>query len=326
MTGAERVRRNGVYRERAERAAHLAGERPHASAILALYGQVLALQESLFESALAPGAPLAGALRGLGLGSPGAGPASAGTCRRLPLERLPYTELDGLFVAFVADLAATTTGPLAEAGAAILGAPAGVRAEILRRTGCQGDLEPIGACLGLIDSGAGHPGLVFFSRSFLQPIAEALVRSVRSVESVESVESVGSAPAPATAGEPIADPDEACPRCGWPPQAAVLRDDGDAQGRRTLVCALCAAEWLFPRVRCPSCGETDAGRLVLHEAESVPGLRVAECQACQAYVKEVDLRRDGHAIPLVEDLATPELDVWAEERGLWKICRNLVGL
>ena len=58
----------------------------------------------------------------------------------------------------------------------------------------------------------------------------------------------------------------------------------------------------------------------------MPALRIAECQSCQAYLKEVDLRRDGHAIPLVEDLATPELDVWAEERGLWKICRNLVGL
>jgi FdhE protein len=293
LTGAAVEARCAAFRDRAERAAHLAGERPHAAEILTLYGVVVSIQEPLFDRALAPDGPLTRAVRGL-----------AGHPYRLPLERLPYSDLDAPFVDFVADLAAASTDALTETGNAILRAPAGIRAELLRRTAGQGDLEAISAGLGY----AG-PDLVFFSRGFLQPVVEALA---------DGSEVDGSGTAAETEG--------ACPRCGWPPQAAVLCDDGAAQGRRTLVCGLCATEWSFPRVRCPSCGETDAGKLVLHEAESVPGLRLAECQSCQGYLKEVDLRREGHAIPVVEDLATPELDLWAGERGLWKICRNLVGL
>lgn len=220
------------------------------------------------------------------------------------VEGLPYAALEGPFAAYVERVSLGTTEELAGAAGAILDAPPGARAELLLRTATQGDLDPLAAGLE-----CPVPQLVFYSRGFLQPVIEAL-----------AVRNPGD---PATAR---ADPQGACPRCGWPAQVAVLRDGGEAAGRRTLVCGLCATEWPFPRVRCPSCDEEDAGKLVLHETDSVPGLRIAECQGCQAYLKEVDLRKDGHAVPLVEDLATPELDVWAEERGLWKICRNLMGL
>ena len=43
-------------------------------------------------------------------------------------------------------------------------------------------------------------------------------------------------------------------------------------------------------------------------------------------MKEVDQRSDGRAEPTVEDLATPELDLWARERGLTKLRLNLLGL
>ncbi len=281
MTGAVAVAVQTAYRARAERAAHLAGERPHAGEILALYRQVLALQEPLFGRAPELGAPQQG---------------------RPSIGRLPFARLDGLFVGFVADLAADANDELSEVGSAILRAPAGLRTDLLRLTAVQGDLVPLGRGLSVP-----VPELAFFSRAFLQPFAEVLMGAAE----------------PALSGE---GPDAVCPRCGWPPQVAVLRDDGETQGRRTLVCGLCATEWPYPRVRCPSCGEVEAGKLALHEAEGVPALRLAECESCQAYLKEVDLRLDGHAVPVVDDLATPELDVWAGERGLWKICRNLMGL
>ena len=64
----------------------------------------------------------------------------------------------------------------------------------------------------------------------------------------------------------------------------------------------------------------------MHEVESVPHVRIEECAECSRYVKAVDLRRDGAAEPIVEDLATPELDLWAADRGLVKIRSNLFGL
>jgi formate dehydrogenase maturation protein FdhE len=64
----------------------------------------------------------------------------------------------------------------------------------------------------------------------------------------------------------------------------------------------------------------------VHSAEAVPHVRVDECATCRRYLKTVDLRRRGDAVPLVEDLATPELDLWAREQGLAKGQANLFGL
>jgi formate dehydrogenase maturation protein FdhE len=40
----------------------------------------------------------------------------------------------------------------------------------------------------------------------------------------------------------------------------------------------------------------------------------------------VDLTRLGFAVPLVDEVATAALDVWAREHGYKKIELNLVGL
>lgn len=67
-------------------------------------------------------------------------------------------------------------------------------------------------------------------------------------------------------------------------------------------------------------------RLAYHETDAWPHVRVHECETCGTYLKEIDLRRDGRAMPLVDDIATVELDLWAAEQGLEKIERNLLGL
>ena len=46
---------------------------------------------------------------------------------------------------------------------------------------------------------------------------------------------------------------------------------------------------------------------------------------CRCYIKSVDLRADGDAVPVVDDIATVELDLWARERGLAKVSPNLLG-
>lgn len=117
-----------------------------------------------------------------------------------------------------------------------------------------------------------------------------------------------------------------CPFCGSPPLVAAVRDEVQVKGRRVLVCAACAATWRYPRATCAGCGETETERLVRHTADSTPHVAVCECGACRGYLKEVDLRALGSAEPVVEDLATPELDLWARERGLTKLRRNVLGL
>ena len=144
----------------------------------------------------------------------------------------------------------------------------------------------------------------FFPRAFLQPIAEAAAGAGARGDGLE----------------------RACPRCGWPPQVGVLRDEPELKGARLLVCSLCAGEWRYRRARCPRCGEDDPEKLGHHVSESLPHVRVDVCEACRGYLKAVDLRKDGMAVPLVEDLATNELDVWGAEQGWEKIRRNLIGL
>jgi formate dehydrogenase maturation protein FdhE len=64
----------------------------------------------------------------------------------------------------------------------------------------------------------------------------------------------------------------------------------------------------------------------VHVAESRPHVRLDECSSCARYLKTVDLRSRGDAVPLVDDLASVELDLWASERGLTRVEMNLFGL
>jgi hypothetical protein len=119
-----------------------------------------------------------------------------------------------------------------------------------------------------------------------------------------------------------------CPRCGGPPQLAFFALSGEAlvTGPRHLVCARCAAAWVFPRMVCAGCGEEATARLpVYSESEQLPHLRVDGCETCRRYLVGVDLRRDAAAVPVVDELAALPLDLYAKERGLGKVVPNLMG-
>lgn len=116
-----------------------------------------------------------------------------------------------------------------------------------------------------------------------------------------------------------------CPLCSSKPQVGVLRPEGDG-GRRSLICALCANEWEFRRIVCPACGEEDVHKLAVYTAKEFPYVRVEACDTCRAYIKTVDLTKDGHAVPVVDELATIPLNLWAGEHGYTKIQTNLLGI
>jgi FdhE protein len=116
-----------------------------------------------------------------------------------------------------------------------------------------------------------------------------------------------------------------CPFCSRKPTVAVLRPLGDG-ARRNLVCGFCLCEWEFRRIVCASCGQEDQAKLPVYTAEQFPYMRVECCDACRAYIKSVDLTKNGLADPLVDELASVPLDLWAQEHGYAKLHPNLLGL
>jgi FdhE protein len=105
-----------------------------------------------------------------------------------------------------------------------------------------------------------------------------------------------------------------CPFCRQRPAAGVLRDAGQGT-RRALVCGLCFTEWSFERIACPSCGERQFDALPVYTAEQAEGVRIEGCDTCGVYLKTIDASKDGTVVPVVDDLATIPLDLWAREHG-----------
>src|SRR6266446_4858735 len=144
----------------------------------------------------------------------------------------------------------------------------------------------------------------FLPRAFLQPYAEFRAALLPQAPMVVTV--------------------RVCPLCGARPLLGVLRVEGDS-GKRFLLCSFCSQEWEFRRIHCPTCGEQAEGKLPVYVAEQLPHIRVEACDTCRFYVQTVDLTKDGHAIPLVDDLAAIPLSLWAHEKGYSRLQPNLLG-
>lgn len=116
-----------------------------------------------------------------------------------------------------------------------------------------------------------------------------------------------------------------CPFCSRKPLAGVLRQQGDGAAR-WLLCGFCLAEWEFRRIVCPACGEEDNRKLPVYMADQFDYVRVECCDNCRIYLKSVDLTRNGLAEPLVDEIASAPLDLWAREHGYAKLQPNLLGM
>lgn len=154
----------------------------------------------------------------------------------------------------------------------------------------------------------------FFARVLVQPYAERCQAAHPEVP-VSRADADRADPASA----------DRCRWCGARPLVGLLRQEGYG-ARRSLVCSLCAAEWEVPRVLCVACGETRAEQLVVYSADRFPHVRIDACDTCGHFVKAIDLTRDGLADPVVDELATVPLDLWAAKQGYRKIEPNLFAL
>ena len=152
----------------------------------------------------------------------------------------------------------------------------------------------------------------FFAKAIVQPYAQRLVDS--------GVNPVGRARSRA---------ENRCPFCGGTPQLSMFRGASDSPlegGGRALQCATCLTTWPFRRVLCPHCGEEDERKLGYFHSPAFDHLRLETCDSCRHYLKGVDLTRLGVAVPVVDEVASAPLDIWASEHGYVKIELNLVGL
>jgi FdhE protein len=140
---------------------------------------------------------------------------------------------------------------------------------------------------------------------FVQPYAESLADSGGPVTSNEQ--------------------DSLCPFCAAKPLVGVLRPEGDG-AKRSLICSLCATEWTFGRIVCPACGEQATEKLAIYTASQFQEVRVEACDTCRCYIKTVDLSKNGRAVPVVDELATIPLNLWAEEHQYVKLQPNLLGV
>jgi formate dehydrogenase maturation protein FdhE len=122
-----------------------------------------------------------------------------------------------------------------------------------------------------------------------------------------------------------------CPACGAAPQVSVIIEESGefmAGSPRYLVCARCALWWPFARATCVSCGEDDSRLLGSYVAEGQQWVRVDVCDVCRVYVKSFDLREPGsrEVVPLVDDVATLTLDIWAHDQGCRRPSVSLAGV
>ncbi len=199
------------------------------------------------------------------------------------------------FPGFLSGVASVAPTPLADFARDLAAKPANEWEQLLRdywENGCR--FEPA------LDAPA-----TFCARAFLQPYAEFLADSIEM-------------PPPSISRG-------SCPLCGGLPQLGILRPEGDG-ARRSLLCAFCGAEWEFRRILCPSCGEEDEKKLCVYAAQEFDYLRVEACDSCKNYIVTVDLSKDGHAVPAVDELAALPLSLWAGEQGYSKIQKNLFGM
>lgn len=117
----------------------------------------------------------------------------------------------------------------------------------------------------------------------------------------------------------------ACPVCGGGPVVGVLRPEGQG-AKRSLVCAFCLTEHDFVRLVCASCGERRVDQLPVYTAEQFTCVRIDACDSCHRYLKTIDLTKNGLAVPVVDDIASTSLDLWAREHGYERLQENMLGL
>ena len=277
---------------RIRRATELASTHPFAAEGLRFYTRIAAFQRSLY-------ADIQKALTG----------AAKVSADRPLRDELDLFLLLPKFPGFLSIVQQVAPSPLARAAAALAQKGPAAWQRVIEDF-WHGDLDmPLLAAGNLDDDQSERPAEPTVSGRlltwiFLQPYAEYLADS-REPEHLDGTPST-------------------CPLCGGKPIVGVLRPEGDG-AKKSLVCMLCAHEWAFRRIYCPACGEEREPQMAFYSAPEIAHVRVDVCDTCHTYLKSIDLTKMGLAVPIVDELATIPLDLWAREHGYEKLQINLLG-
>lgn len=113
---------------------------------------------------------------------------------------------------------------------------------------------------------------------------------------------------------PYLDTPGACPVCGAPPVASIVRVGGQFQGYRYVQCGLCSTETHVVRVKCTNCDSTKG--IAYHGIDGgSEALKAESCDECHTYRKIGYQEKDYDFEPLADDLASLTLDLLMNEAG-----------
>lgn len=122
-----------------------------------------------------------------------------------------------------------------------------------------------------------------------------------------------------------------CPLCASPPaMAIVFTPETETSEQRLLSCCFCTYRWHYPMTGCPSCGNARPERFGLIVGDSVRDqcVRAVSCEECQTYLKTVftgcrsDRKKPDDLDMDIEDVATLNLDIMADQRGYTALCQR----
>jgi FdhE protein len=280
---------NTPWQQRIRRAESLAGKHTFAAEILGFYIHAARFQEGLYRQAErdSAGVPSTDWLTGAGTSNTLPDQLGAGAMTPLSLPQLLTN-----FPSFLTVVEQSGPALLAQVARHLQTAPGNTSRALLN------------ACWSATAEPPSNPE-EFLTFAFLQPYAEFARSRVRlQLEGYTR---------------------QLCPFCNRKPVLAILRPQGDG-GRRNLLCGFCLTEWEFRRIVCPGCGQEEHAKLPVYTSETFPYIRVECCDTCQTYVKSIDMTKNGVADPLVDELASIPLNLWAQERGYTKLHPNLLGM
>ena len=103
-----------------------------------------------------------------------------------------------------------------------------------------------------------------------------------------------------------------CPMCGSLPSLSLLKEE---VGKRYLLCSFCGYQWRIDRLFCPFCDNKNQESLHYLFAQGEETHRIDLCEKCHRYIKTIDYRNLQESDPVLEDLATPHLDILASQKG-----------
>jgi formate dehydrogenase maturation protein FdhE len=276
------------YDSQLRRAETLSSTHTASQEILAFYSKILSFQKSLLAQLLS---------------SPNSQTQRASRPFAQLRESLDLTRLLPHFRPFLALIKDQAPAPLAAAAHELSILPTDDSIYLLTtywQTGALPDRPHTDTDPGVFPS---HSFTQFFPRAFLHPYAVLLASQ--------------------SVIPPITPTPNICPLCGSLPLVGILRPEGDG-AKRSLLCSFCFTEWNYRRILCPACGETDEPKLPVFIAEQFPHIRTEACDTCRTYLRTIDLSKNGHAIPTVDDLAALPLSLWAHEHNYTRLHPNLL--